>query len=223
MSNILFIFSSPLISCFIIFSLHKFRIYYLGFKFNDRSLRFSVQMKEYAFPLLMVMTNRIQFFEISHLQELRRNVLVHLTALPTAGQCELVMDALKARQLVEVVRIVAFDVFLENFDAIASSHHKTRNEESMSVESRHQRIERKMNLFGNGKWQMKFFVHFKIWENGSLTYKTASLLDIVHPTTRHETWSFSDKSIDIALTPLPMMDRDISDITNVTKRGERRM
>lgn len=93
------------------------------------------------------MTNWFQLRQISHLQALRRSVRAHLTGSLAEGRCGLAMDALEARQLGEVVHSVAADVFRENSDAVASPHHRRRNEGWGFVRSRRRRIERKTNLW----------------------------------------------------------------------------
>jgi hypothetical protein len=58
----------------------------------------------------------------------------------------LTMDAPEVQLLAVVAHNVAADDVHENFDAIASSHHRTQSEVSVSVESRRRRIEHMMNL-----------------------------------------------------------------------------
>jgi hypothetical protein len=92
------------------------------------------------------MTNWFQFLLISHPRLPQKSALEHPIESLTEAQYGRETDALEARQLEEEAHSVAFDVFRENFDANASSHHKTRTEGLMSLESRPQRIERMMNL-----------------------------------------------------------------------------
>lgn len=77
---------------------------------------------------------------------LRKSAPEHRVVSPTEEQCERVMDVPEARRPEERARIVAFDVFRENFGAAASLHHRTRTEGSMSAENHRQRIEHKTNL-----------------------------------------------------------------------------
>lgn len=115
---------------------------------NDRSLRFQYKQFSFLFYVFVsTMASWVHSSRISHLRALRKSVLAHLIALLAAEQCELTMDALKAQPLAEVARNVASDVFRENFDAVASPHHRTRNGESMFARSRHRRIERTMSLW----------------------------------------------------------------------------
>jgi len=80
-------------------------------------------------------------------QSFQRSALGHLIGSPAAGQCGLGRGAPAVRQLEVMARNVAAGVFRENFDEVASSHHRTRNEVLRFEGSRRRKIERTMSLW----------------------------------------------------------------------------
>lgn len=103
-------------------------------------------MKSFLFHFL-TKTIWFQLPRISRLRWPRKSALERLVVSPIAERCALVMGALRARAPAVAAHSAAFDVARGNSDAVASSHHRRRIEESASEGSRRQRIERTKNLW----------------------------------------------------------------------------
>jgi hypothetical protein len=87
----------------------------------------------------------------SHLRVhvLQRSDLERQVVLLIVKLCELTMDVLGVRQLaVEAHNAASYDVH-ENFDAIATQHHRKRIEELKCEGSHRRRIARRMSLWEN--------------------------------------------------------------------------
>lgn len=78
----------------------------------------------------------------------RKSAPAHRVVSRAEERCELVTGVLEARQLAGAARNVASDVYRENFDAVASPHHRTRSEESTFAGNHRRRTVRKMSLRG---------------------------------------------------------------------------
>lgn len=168
---------------------------------------------------MLMLSDRIIRFRV----HFRGIDLVHLKQKLAEAQYAIMMDALINQQLVMVVHISAADAVHEMIYESEALRHKRCNAKVLYAKSHHQKIVNRLHL-ENGNQNFKCVnshsaeKHKWICSLGftsEYTYVFSTLSHIFHAASCKQTWCFCDKFFHITLTSFPMMNWNITYITNV--------